>query len=122
MAKTIVNTSESIIEYREVKDSPDFLYFKEVGAITIIAAESKWIWRTGFVKINSQIFYDDTNFNLLFMSNDRRVIAKNNFIFCGCSDVLLYNIKTLPIFIKKGTILGTAILIPKIESHILEIE
>lgn len=119
---TVIKTEpESIIEYSQEKDSPVFSYDEKTGAISIFADKSMWIWRNKFTKINVNIYYDNNKYNLLLLSKIKNVLT-DDFITSGVDIIMLYNTSLFPKFIKKGTLLGKAILVPKIESHILKIE
>lgn len=121
---TIINTKpESIIEYTQLENGPDFSYNEKFGAIIIKAGESKWLFRKcKAIKLN-KVYYDDNRYNLLFMSaNNKKFDTPVKLMICGYENIILYNTGIIPKHIKKGEVLGYAILIPKIESHILELK
>ena len=69
------------------------------------------------------MYYDDNRYNLLFMSaNNKKFDTPVKLMICGYENIILYNTGIIPKYIKKGEVLGYAILIPKIESHILELK
>ena len=114
---------ESIIEYVQM-DGPDFQYNESTGAIAIHARESKWLfWKSKIIKTNVKLYYDDDKYNLLFITNNmlkfdftKRIINSNT------DEVVIYNLNMLPKHIKKGELLGIAILVPKVYSHFLKLK
>lgn len=114
---------ESIIEYAQIENSPNFQYNERTGAIAIHASESKWLFCSSKqVKTNAKIYYDDDKYILLVISNNMlKLDFTKKIIESGTDEVTIYNLNTLPRHIKKGELLGIAILIPKISSHFLEL-
>lgn len=123
MAIVMRKEPESIIEYIQLENGPDFSYDRNIGAIIIKAGESKWLFRKcKTIKLN-KVYYDDNRYNLLFMSaNNKKFDTPVKLMICGYENIILYNTGIIPKYIKKGEVLGYAILIPKIESHILELK
>lgn len=121
MATIMTNKPESIIEYSQKENSPVFSYDKKTGAISIFANESIWILKEKSIQMNSSIIYDDDKYILLFLPcikkkniNPVRLIIPSGEIY-----MTLCNTGLLPRFIKEGELLGKAILVPRIESHIV---
>lgn len=123
MAIVMRKEPESIIEYIQLENGPDFSYDRNIGAIIIKAGESKWLFRKcKSIKIN-KLYYDNNRYNLLFLSTDNRKFdAPVKFMICGHESIILYNTGIIPKHIKTGEVLGYAILIPKIESHTIELK
>ncbi len=117
---------ESIVEYSQKNDSPAFRYDEKTGAITIFAGESKWIRKgTGkVILLNNVMHYDDDKYVLLFLpyTRKRNISPEELIIPSGAYSIILYNTGLLPKLIRQGELLGKAILVPKIESHILELK
>lgn len=117
---------ESIVEYSQKNDSPAFQYNEKTGAITIFAGESKWVrkGRSKIISVNNVLYYDDDKYILLFLpcTRKRNINPEELIISSGAYSITLYNTGLLPRLIKKGELLGEAILVPKIESHILELK
>ena len=120
---TTINLSESIIEYYQYSNSPAFQYDGKTGAITIFANESIWILKEKSIQMNSAIFYDYDTYVLLFLPymKKKNINPVRLVIPSGETNMTLCNIGLLPRFIKKGELLGKAILIPRIESHIVDL-
>lgn len=123
MAIVMRKEPESIIEYIQLENGPDFSYDRNIGAIIIKAGESKWLFRKcKSIKIN-KLYYDNDRYNLLFLSDNlKKFDANPRIMLNGIESIILYNTGFIPKHIKIGEILGYAILIPKIESHILELK
>lgn len=117
-----INT-ESIIEYLQKENSPYFRYDESIGAIYIVSNESKWLfYKNKTIKMNSRIYYDNKEYNLLIIPNNiSRINFIDKFIKNDTDEITVVNNKIYPIHIKKGECLGIAILIPRIESHIVNI-
>ena len=122
MATTIKLEPESVIEYSQDSNSPAFIYIKETGAISIKADKSLWLWREKMVKTNCNIYYDTDKYKLLFLSRNLRKFDSIRKVMRYCNYIRLYNTGFFPKFIKKGEILGEAILIPKIDSHVINLD
>lgn len=118
--KITILASESIIEYRTFKNSPDFSYNEKTGAIFIFADSSKWIGKDTRMLINCEIIYDEEKYNLIFFETTKKVIATNKILRSSMGSIKLSYTGFFPKYIKKGEQLGIAILIPKVYSHILK--
>ena len=119
MAIKIFEQPEPVIEFVQREDSPEFSYEKKTGAIFIKANKSLWLWNKKIIQINGAILYDYDKYNLLLMSKNIRKYDFADKLMKYNEHVILYNTRFFPRFIKKGEIVGIAIVIPKIESHII---
>lgn len=112
---------ESIIEYSQSKDSPTFSYNEKSGTISIFADESIWVWKNKEIRINNTLYYEDFYYNLIVLPNTKTIILPY-VMPSGINTVMLYNTGLFPKRIKKGDLLGEAILVPRVESHIVQMK
>ena len=118
--KTQPLKQESIIEVSNKKGPGEcyHVYDEYSQVLSIAICEDKWVKRKDILK-TEVIFYDSKNFSLLFIPKDNRFDYETKILDNGTSYISVKRKTLLPRKIKKGTILGEAVLIPKVESHFL---
>ena len=116
---------ESIIEYKLTENSLDFYYSKNSGAIFIHSAESAWIWTEKSIKINASLYYDCDKYNLFLYSPKVKkfdISCIDKYSNYNVEHITLVNSGILPRHINKKDLIAIGFLIPKIESHVIEIK
>ena len=114
-------TPEPIIEFCQNENSPIFSN-ESNGAINIYVSKTSLVWRTKNIKINSKMYYNDEYYTLLFLPCIKNIVPCFVDIPSETDVISLRNIGLLPKLIKKGTLIGKAILIHSIQCHTLEIK
>lgn len=111
---------ESVIEVSNKKGPGEcyHTYDNHLQVLFIVANEDKWIRKKDILNIEV-VFYDSSKYNLLFLPKNNELKYQSNIIGNGTMHMYVERKTLLPRKIKAGTVLGEAILIPKIESHFL---
>jgi hypothetical protein len=111
---------ESIIEVSNKKGPGEcyhsFDNYTQVFSVAV--SEDKWIRKQDTLKIEA-IYYDSKLYSLLFLPKDNKLEYETKVISNGTIYIHVKRKTLLPRKIKAGTVLGEAILIPKVESHFL---
>lgn len=111
---------ESIIEVSNKKGPGEtyHVYDNYTQVLCVTVSEDKWIKKRDVLKIEG-VYYDNSKYNLLFLPNNNKLEYESHIINTGTTHVYIKRKTLLPRKIKAGTVLGEAILIPKIESYFL---
>jgi hypothetical protein len=111
---------ESIIEVSNKKGPGNsYHYFDNYNQVlSVVMNEDKWVKKKDILNIEA-IFYDSEKYNLLFLPKDNKLEYETQIIENGAMYILVKRKTFLPRKIKAGTVLGEAILVPKIQSHFL---
>lgn len=111
---------ESIIEVSNKKGPGECYhsYDNYTQVLSIVTNEDKWVKKQDILNIEA-VYYDSNHYNLLFLPKDNRFEYETKVITNGTMYIYVKRKSLFPKKLKPGTVLGEAILIPKIESHFL---
>jgi hypothetical protein len=111
---------ESIIEVSNKKGPGETYhsYDNYTQVLSIVINEDKWIRKEDILHIEA-VYYDSNKYNLLFLPKNDKLEYESQIITNGTMYIHVTRKTLLPRKIKAGTVLGEAILIPKVESHFL---
>ena len=117
---TLSLKQESIIEVSNTKGPSECYhsYDNHTQVLSITISENKWIKKEDTLKIEA-VYFDSNIYSLLFLPKDNKLEYETRVINNGTIYICVKRKTLLPRKIKAGTVLGEAILIPKVESHFL---